>query len=62
MFFFNDECDFVDEDQYDLFTLSTEIERRCADSRHRQGKAIRSPGRTLQAREARPEIFEGRPL
>ena len=28
MFFFNDECDFHDDDQYDLFTLATEIERR----------------------------------
>ena len=28
MFFFNDECDFRDDDQYDFFTLATEVERR----------------------------------
>lgn len=28
MYFFNDECDFVDDDQYDLFTQGSEIERR----------------------------------
>lgn len=28
MFFFNDECDFRDDDQYDFFTLATQIERR----------------------------------
>ncbi len=28
MFFFNDECDLIDDDQYDLFTLATEVERR----------------------------------
>ena len=27
MFFFNDECDFRDDDQYDFFTLATQIER-----------------------------------
>ena len=35
MFFFNDECDLVDDDQYDLFTLATEVERRC-DRSHRR--------------------------
>ena len=28
MFFFNDECDLADDDQYDLFTLATEVARR----------------------------------
>ena len=28
MFFFNDECDLVDDDQYDFFTLATPVERR----------------------------------
>jgi len=28
MFFFNDEFDLHDEDQYDLFTLATHIQRR----------------------------------
>ena len=28
MLFFNDECDFVDDDQYDLFTLGSEMQRR----------------------------------
>ncbi len=28
MFFFHDECDFVDDDQYDFFTLAIQIERR----------------------------------
>jgi hypothetical protein len=28
MSFFNDECDLVDDEQYDLFTLSTVVERR----------------------------------
>jgi len=28
MSFFNDEFDLVDDDQFDLFTLSTQIERR----------------------------------
>lgn len=28
MFFFNDECDLVDDDQYDFFTLATQVERR----------------------------------
>jgi hypothetical protein len=28
MSFFNDECDLVDDDQFDLFTLSTQVERR----------------------------------
>lgn len=28
MFFFNDECDFRDDDQYDFFTLATQVERR----------------------------------
>ena len=28
MFFFHDECDFVDDDQYDFFTLTLHIERR----------------------------------
>jgi hypothetical protein len=27
MAFFNDECDLVDDDRYDLFTLTTQIER-----------------------------------
>ena len=38
MFFFNDECDLIDDDQYDLFTLATEIERRRA-STHRCSRA-----------------------
>jgi len=28
VFFFNDECDLADDDQYDLFTLATEVARR----------------------------------
>jgi hypothetical protein len=28
MFFFNDECDFRDDEQYDWFTLTTQIERQ----------------------------------
>lgn len=28
MFFFNDECDIRDDDQYDFFTLSIQVERR----------------------------------
>lgn len=37
MFFFHDECDLVDDDQYDLFTLTTHIERQSrAFSLHRR--------------------------
>lgn len=28
MYFFNDECDFMDDDQYDFFTLAIQVERR----------------------------------
>jgi hypothetical protein len=28
VFFFNDECDIRDDDQYDFFTLATQVERR----------------------------------
>jgi hypothetical protein len=35
MFFFNDECDFRDDDQYDFFTLATQIERRQPPVLHR---------------------------
>jgi len=27
MLFYNDECDLVDDDRYDLFTLTTQIQR-----------------------------------
>jgi hypothetical protein len=28
VYFFNDECELVDDDQYDIFTLATQVERR----------------------------------
>jgi hypothetical protein len=28
MFYFNDECDLMDEDRYDFFTLTADVERR----------------------------------
>lgn len=38
MFFFNDECELLDDDRYDLFTLTTQIERlhRNRGARERQ--------------------------
>ena len=41
MFFFNDECDLIDDDQYDLFTLETEVERRCNRSHYRVGGGLK---------------------
>lgn len=40
MFFFNDECDLADDDQYDLFTLATEVERRCGRFHRRAGDDV----------------------
>ncbi|MGA2369302.1 MAG: hypothetical protein ACLPPV_04320 [Candidatus Korobacteraceae bacterium] len=68
MFFFNDECDFTDDDQYDLFTLESEVERRWRRS-HRQaaGDVKRGccntgidPSAKLSAREAPAEIHRVR--
>lgn len=38
MFFFNDECDFRDDDQYDFFTLATQIERHSPSVLHHFSK------------------------
>lgn len=40
MFFFHDECDLIDDDQYDLFTLTTHIERKseAASGKRRSSK------------------------
>jgi hypothetical protein len=44
MFFFHDECDLIDEDQYDLFTLTTHIERKSgAASAQRRSCAQHEP-------------------
>jgi hypothetical protein len=32
MFYFNDECDLIDEDRYDFFTLTADVERRRSNS------------------------------
>jgi hypothetical protein len=48
MFFFHDECDLIDDDQYDLFTLTTHIERK-------SGAASRQRRKSRPAR-ALPEI------
>jgi hypothetical protein len=45
MSFFNDECDLVDDDQFDLFTLSTQIERRRKDKRNPAEAATAEPAR-----------------
>src|SRR5579862_5587529 len=45
MYFFNDECDFVDDDQYDIFTLTSEIQRH-----EPERDIIRPPG----LRKSRP--------
>jgi hypothetical protein len=43
MFFFHDECDFVDDDQYDFFTLAIQIERR--HNRSHEHKRVACCGR-----------------
>jgi|HubBroStandDraft_5_1064220.scaffolds.fasta_scaffold10483_7 hypothetical protein len=47
MSFFNDECDLVDDEQYDLFTLSTVVERR-------QSKPSESPEANLTNKRRNP--------
>ena len=44
---FNDECDLVDDDRYDLFTLTIQIERlRCSRGARKQQPA--SAGQAFQ--------------
>jgi len=45
MSFFNDECDLVDDDQFDLFTLSTQVERRRKHTNPRAETATAEPTR-----------------
>jgi len=45
MSFFNDECDLVDDDQFDLFTLSTQVERRRKHTSQPAGTAAADPTR-----------------
>jgi hypothetical protein len=45
MSFFNDECDLVDDDQFDLFTLSTQVERRRKHTGKPSGRAATEPAR-----------------
>jgi hypothetical protein len=45
MSFFNDECDLVDDDQFDLFTLSTQVERRRKHTNNPAGTAAVEPTR-----------------
>jgi hypothetical protein len=40
MGFFNDECDLVDDDQYDLFTLAIDVERRSAGWQESSGDKV----------------------
>jgi len=42
MLFYNDECDLVDDDQYDLFTLTTQIQRHTNAFRRRREEAAPS--------------------
>jgi hypothetical protein len=53
MSFFNDEFDLVDDDPFDLFTLSTQVERR---SRHtsKPGEAAAEPARDIRSTNNRP--------
>ncbi|MFZ0793749.1 MAG: hypothetical protein WAM65_08265 [Candidatus Korobacteraceae bacterium] len=44
MFFFNDECDLIDDDQYDLFTLATDVERRSNRFLHRGPGGVKPHG------------------
>ncbi len=55
MFFFNDECDLADDDCYDFFTLTTDVERR-------RGRSHLTAGRQLKGREesAQPECAGGK--
>lgn len=48
MSFFNDECDLVDDDQFDLFTLSTQVER--------WRKHTSKPARTTPAEPTRGNV------
>ncbi|HKD84893.1 MAG TPA: hypothetical protein VKB58_09115 [Terriglobales bacterium] len=58
MFFFHDECDLIDDDQYDLFTLTTHIERksgavsrqRPASNYHQRCLNPHSPTQTARGR------------
>jgi hypothetical protein len=43
MFFFNDECDCIDDNEYDWFTQVTEVERRCAPCHRRNAAANQHP-------------------
>jgi hypothetical protein len=45
MSFFNDECDLVDDDQFDLFTLSTQVERRRKHTKQPAGTTAAEPMR-----------------
>ena len=55
MSFFNDECDLVDDEQYDLFTLSTVVERR-------QSKPSEATETNLtNKRRTRPSAGKGQP-
>jgi hypothetical protein len=45
MFFFNDECDLADDDRYDFFTLTTDMERR-------RGRSYLTASRQLKGLEA----------
>jgi hypothetical protein len=52
MFFFNDECDLADDDQSDLFTLATEVERRCGRLHRRAGDDVKLRYRSVGIRPA----------
>jgi hypothetical protein len=45
MFFFNDECDLADDDRYDFFTLTTDVERR-------RGRSHRTASTQVKRQEA----------
>jgi hypothetical protein len=58
VFFFNDECDLIDDDQYDFFTLATPVERRRPSIDRacgRQTEKIGS-GSASSAAQRRPEV------
>jgi len=55
MLFFNDECDLADDDQYDLFTLTSQIERRTPSCRGRARKR-QAPAAARKSRRSRPQL------
>ena len=60
MSFFNDECDLVDDDQYDLFTSTNLIQRHNRSFRDR-GAGRSKPGISNACELRRPATQSGNP-